>query len=224
MANDNMVSWKLSGVDMPPFDAYEFVEGIRNNWHVVTDEEFRTSESQKAHFLTLPWFEAPPPPPSVKRQIRRENKKKHKAEAASQAAPQREAQASAAALARANRLSKHEAAESTKHAIESARRREVRAAVNAAKAARAAKEAAEEEARQLARSVTSRAGASTVALEHVGESERAKKSGKKAIAIEEARVAYGVRKEMERQRLARTTVELEKKAKNLAIGDSLCWG
>ena len=131
-----------------------------------------------------------------------------------------------AAEAHAARLAEHAVAETAKHAEESARRREVRTAAKAAKEAREAREAAEEEARQRAHSVaaSARAGSSTVAVEDAGESSKAKQKGQKQIAIEEARVAHGARKEMEREQLARTAAELEKRAKNLAIGDSLCWG
>jgi hypothetical protein len=130
------------------------------------------------------------------------------------------------AEAHAARVAQHAAAETAKHAAESARQREVRAAARVAKETREAKEAAAEEARQRAHSVaaSARAGASTVAVEDPGKSAKAKQTGQKQIAIEEARVAHGARKEMERQQLARTAAVLEKRAKNLAIGDSLCWG
>ena len=129
--------------------------------------------------------------------------------------------------AHAARVAQHAAAETARHAAESAQRREVRAAAKAAKEAREAKEAAEEEARQRARSAaaaSSRAGAAPVAVGDPGESAKAKQRGQKQIAIEEARVARGARKEMERQQLARTAAVAEEMARNLKIGDSLGWG
>jgi hypothetical protein len=130
------------------------------------------------------------------------------------------------AEAHAARVAQHAAAETAKHAAESARQREVRAAARVAKETREAKEAAAEEARQRAHSVaaSARAGASTVAVEDPGKSAKAKQTGQKQIAIEEARVAHGARKEMERQQLARTAAVAEEMARKLRIGDSLCWG
>ena len=63
-----------------------------------------------------------------------------------------------------------------------------------------------------------------MAFEDAGESLKAKQRGQKQIAIEEARVAYGVRQEAKRQELARAAAVAEEMARNLKIGDSLCWG
>ena len=142
---------------------------------------------------------------------------------------EKECRAAESAAAHAARLEEHAAAESAKHAAESARRREVRAAAKAAKEAREAREAAEEEARQRARvaAAASRAGASagsTIAIEDPGASAKAKQKGQREAAIEEARAAYGVRQEAKRQELARAAAVAEEMARNLKIGDSLCWG
>ena len=48
-------------------DAANWLAGARGNYHVVTNESYRTTDEQKAQLCAIAWFEAPPlPKPKAK--------------------------------------------------------------------------------------------------------------------------------------------------------------
>ena len=61
-----MLNYVVKEVELAQ-DAGRFLQGVRENWHVVTQEHYRTTDEQKAQLCALAWFEAPEPPkPKVK--------------------------------------------------------------------------------------------------------------------------------------------------------------
>ena len=64
--DDQMLQYVVNDVALAQ-GAGGWLSDVRNNWHVVTQEHYRTSDEQKEQLCALEWFEAPPlPKPKAK--------------------------------------------------------------------------------------------------------------------------------------------------------------